>query len=186
MILWALPCHYGGSWEATAATYGHQTGVGLPNNNKVHQKLSPSRKARITYLLGSPSISAGSSWWQVSPGWEGKELGECYQSCFSLSLEVVQALCVLWGMCLGRSQEVGGKEHAEEARGVFIDWARSTTQKESVLLLNFKCHRYKSRPSLSCNIQAVSPLPRTVSGHRGCSVLFCMQEWVNDWLKLWN
>lgn len=34
-------------------TYGHQSEVGLPNKNKIHQKLSHSRKARITYLLSS-------------------------------------------------------------------------------------------------------------------------------------
>ena len=81
---------------------------------------------------------------------------------------MIQALCALWVVCLGRLQEVGGKEHAEEACGIFTDWARSTTPKESALLLNFEGSLYKNRPSsLSCSIQSESPLLRTVSGHRG-------------------
>lgn len=57
---------------------------------------------------------AGDKWIQ---GWEGKELGECYQSCFPLSLGVAQGPldAVGGGGCLGRLQEAGGKRRHVES-----------------------------------------------------------------------
>lgn len=101
-------------------------------------------------------------------GERGKELGECVIRAFSSRGAAVCSGFV----CRGRLQEVRGKEDEEEAYGVPIDGARSTTQKRAALLLNFKCSLDENRSSPSCIIHSVPSLPGTVLGHRRHSMLF--------------
>ena len=106
IIWWALPCHYGGFWEARENTYGHQTGAGLPNKNKTHPRGKPEEPT----CWEAPCLSAGSSWWQVGPGVRGEGRGwEVLQGVF-LPWGVARSPVCAVGLCVcGACRQEGGR-----------------------------------------------------------------------------